>query len=73
MPIILLTGHGELWRVKEAARFGVHEFLLKPISTKALLDRIVAVLEKPRAMLNFDGCYVPEPRRLVVLDIPNKR
>jgi CheY-like chemotaxis protein len=68
VPIILLTGHGEQWRVKEAARFGVHEFLLKPVSTKALLDRIVAVLERPRPMMRFDGCYVPVPRRLVVLD-----
>lgn len=68
VPIILLTGHGDHWRVKEAARFGVHEFLLKPVSTKALLDRIVAVLEQPRPMMRIDGCYVPVPRRLVVLD-----
>ena len=44
VPIIMLTGHGERWRVVEAARIGVNEYLLKPVSTKALLDRIVAIL-----------------------------
>lgn len=68
VPIILLTGHSDHWRVKEAARCGVHEYLLKPVSTKSLLDRITAVLVKPRQMMQFDGCYVPAPRKLVVLD-----
>ena len=67
VPIILLTGHAERWRVIEAARFGVHEYLLKPVSTKALLDRIVAVLVRPRRMVQLDKYYGPEPRRLVVL------
>jgi two-component system chemotaxis response regulator CheY len=71
VPIILLTGHGDRWRVQEAARFGVHEFLLKPVSTKALLDRIIAALA-PRQMMRFDGCYVPVPRKLVVLDADEK-
>ena len=44
VPIIMLTGHGDRWRVIEAARIGAHEYLLKPVSTKALLDRIVAIL-----------------------------
>ena len=26
------------------------------------------MLEQPRPMMRFDGCYVPVPRRLVVLD-----
>ena len=49
VPIIMLTGHGERWRVVEAARLGVNEFLSKPVSAKALLDRMVAILTKPRA------------------------
>lgn len=67
VPIILLTGHGDRWRVIEAARFGVHEYLLKPVSTKALLDRIAAVLVRPRKMVQLAGYYGPEPRKLVVL------
>jgi DNA-binding response OmpR family regulator len=67
VPIILLTGHGDRWRVIEAARLGVHEYLLKPVSTKALIERIAAVLVKPRKMVQLDSYYGPMPRKLVVL------
>jgi CheY-like chemotaxis protein len=62
VPIIMLTGHGERSRVMEAVRFGVHEFLLKPVSSGALLARIVSVLSKPRPMVRRGGYYGPEPR-----------
>ena len=32
VPIIMLSGHGDRWRVVEAARIGAHEYLLKPVS-----------------------------------------
>ena len=68
VPIILLTGHADRWRVVEAARYGVHEYLLKPVSTKALLDRIAAVLLNPRKMVQREGYYGPSPRNIVLLD-----
>jgi len=40
MPIIILTGHCERWRVVEAVRLGVNEYLTKPVSAKALYDRL---------------------------------
>ena len=61
VPIIMLTAHNEFWRVKEALRYGVHEFLTKPVSTKNLRDRIVAVLQ-PRPMITVQDQYVPAPR-----------
>jgi two-component system, chemotaxis family, chemotaxis protein CheY len=64
VPIIMLTGHGERSRVLEAVRLGVHEFLLKPVSSKALLSRIVSVLSKPRPMVRRGDYYGPEPRKL---------
>ncbi len=48
VPIIMLTGHSEKSRVMEAVHLGVHEFLLKPVSSTALLTRIVGVLSMPR-------------------------
>ena len=36
----MLSGHGDRWRVVEAANLGAHEYLLKPVSTKALHERI---------------------------------
>ncbi len=64
VPIIMLTGHGERWRIVEAARLGVNEFLRKPVSGKALLDRIAAILLSPRPMVRLGDYNGPEPRKL---------
>ena len=68
VPIIMLSGHGDRWRVVEAARIGAHEYLLKPVSIQALQDRIIAIISQPRPTVQLDGYYGPLPRRLVVLD-----
>jgi two-component system, chemotaxis family, chemotaxis protein CheY len=64
VPIIMLTGHGERSRVLEAVRLGVHEFLLKPVSSQALLTRMAAVFGNPRPMVTRGSYYGPVPRRL---------
>ncbi|HEY4405537.1 MAG TPA: response regulator [Xanthobacteraceae bacterium] len=64
VPIIMLTGHGEHSCVVEAIRLGVHEFLVKPVSAKALYERLASVLLHPRSMLRRGGYYGPAPRRL---------
>jgi CheY-like chemotaxis protein len=50
VPIIMLAGHGERSRVVEAVS-PVNEFLLKPVSTKALLARFVSLIVQPRRMV----------------------
>ncbi len=64
VPIIMLSGHGDRWRVVEAARVGAHEYLLKPVSTKALRERIVTILTVPRPFIRLDGYYGPAPRKM---------
>jgi two-component system, chemotaxis family, chemotaxis protein CheY len=64
VPIIMLTGHVERWRVIEATRLGVHEFLKKPVSGKSLLDRMMSILTNPRPMVRLGDYYGPEPRKL---------
>jgi CheY-like chemotaxis protein len=64
VPIIMLTGHGQRWRIVEAARLGVNEFLRKPVSGKALLERIASILLSPRSMVRLGEYYGPEPRKL---------
>jgi len=64
VPIIMLTGHVERWRIVEATRLGVHEFLKKPVSGKSLLDRMLSILTNPRPMVRLGDYYGPEPRRL---------
>ena len=64
VPIIMLTGHGERRRVIEAVQIGVNEFLLKPVSSKALQDRLVSVLAKPRPLVKSGDYYGPAPRKM---------
>jgi DNA-binding response OmpR family regulator len=65
IPIIMLTGHGERAKVIEAVEIGVNEFLLKPVSTKSLRDRLAAVLLNPRPNIRSGQYYGPAPRKLV--------
>ncbi len=66
VPIIMLTGHTEMNRVAEARDAGIHEFLAKPISAKALFSRIRAVVERPRPFIRTGGMlgyFGPDRRR----------
>ena len=63
VPIIMLTGHVERWRVIEASRLGVNEFLKKPVSAKALYDRLVSITLQPRPTVQLGDYYGPEPRK----------
>jgi len=64
MPIIILTGHSERWRVVEAVRLGVNEYLTKPVSAKALYDRLLSITLRPRPVVQLGDYYGPEPRKL---------
>jgi CheY-like chemotaxis protein len=65
VPIIMLTGHCERWRVIEAVKLGVNEFLTKPVSAKSLYDRLVSITLQPRPIVQMGDYYGPEPRKLV--------
>src|SRR5215216_5627517 len=62
VPIIVLTCHGERWRVIEAQRRGANEFLVKPASAQAILDRIVSIFMNPRPIVQLPNYYGPRPR-----------
>lgn len=64
LPIIMLTHRARRSSVIQALRAGVHEFLIKPTSPKALRDRLAAIAIKPRPMVRIGKHYVPEPRRV---------
>jgi two-component system chemotaxis response regulator CheY len=63
VPIIMLTGHSERSCVLEAMQLGVNEYLIKPVSSTALLARIVSIFVKPRRMMKQGDYYGPEPRQ----------
>src|SRR5712691_2337395 len=69
LPVIMLTGCALRSQVNEALRLGVHEFLVKPTSPRALRDRLVSILLQPRPMAKIGKYYVPEPRRPIEGDL----
>ena len=64
VPIIMLSSFGERWRVLEAARLGVNEYLIKPVSAKVIYDRLVSITLQPRPTVRLGDYYGPEPRKL---------
>src|SRR6185437_1962179 len=62
IPIIMLTDRAHRSSVHEALRLGAHEYLIKPVSPKALRDRLMSIVSKPREMMQLGENYVPEPR-----------
>jgi two-component system, chemotaxis family, chemotaxis protein CheY len=66
IPIVMLTGYAERWRIVDAVKLGVNEFLMKPVSGTALLDRIVSILARPRPIVQVGDYYGPKPRKLYV-------
>jgi DNA-binding response OmpR family regulator len=63
VPIIMLSGHGERWRVVEAVKLGVNEYLVKPVSAKSIYDRLVSIITQPRPLVQLGDYYGPEPRK----------
>ena len=52
MPIIFITGHGNVPMTVQAMKAGAVEFLTKPFNDEALLEAIRGALERSRASLN---------------------
>ena len=63
LPIIMVTGHTQEWRVLQARDAGVTEFLAKPITAGGLYQRILAVVEKPRPFVHTTDFFGPCRRR----------
>jgi DNA-binding response OmpR family regulator len=59
----MLTGHSEKKRVVAARDAGVTEFLAKPISAKALYQRILNVVANPRPFIKTKNYFGPDRRR----------
>jgi FixJ family two-component response regulator len=49
LPIIFITGHGDIRMSVRAMKAGAHEFLAKPFHDQDLLDAVQSALERDRA------------------------
>jgi CheY-like chemotaxis protein len=63
VPIIMLTGHTHIDHVRQARDAGVNEFLAKPVSVKAILTRLISVIESPRPYVRTKAYFGPCRRR----------
>jgi CheY-like chemotaxis protein len=63
LPIIMLTGYADKSRVFEARDAGITELIVKPVTVRALLERINAVIYRPRHFVRTSRYYGPCRRR----------
>ncbi len=63
VAVVMLTGHSEKKRVVAARDAGVTEFLAKPISAKALYQRIINIVVNPRPFVRTRSYFGPDRRR----------
>jgi len=63
VPVIMLSCHTQMERVRQARDAGVNEFIAKPVSVKTMMQRLVAVIESPRPYVRTRGYFGPCRRR----------
>lgn len=86
MPIIFITGHGDIQMTVQAMKAGAVEFLTKPFGDDVLLNAIRNAIERSRVLLDRDAetrelksRYIRltsrerEVMALVVAGLPNKQ
>jgi len=85
MPIIFITGHGDVPKTVQAMKAGAVEFLTKPLSNEVLLKAVRSALQRSKALLDREeqiqalknrySVLTPREREvmyLVVRGLPNK-
>lgn len=63
LPIIMLTGRGEINDVEAARDVGITEFVVKPFSAQTLFKRIEQMVDHPRGFVIAKSYTGPERRR----------
>jgi CheY-like chemotaxis protein len=62
VPLLMLTAHTEASRVAAARDAGVTGFVRKPISARALFDRVSIALTDTRMFIRTDSFFGPDRR-----------
>jgi two-component system, response regulator YesN len=55
IEIIILSGHGEFEYAQDALKFGVFEYLLKPVTREKLTETVRKILEKINVEINYSA------------------
>jgi len=67
LPIIFITGHGDIPMAVRAVNAGALDFLEKPLDDEALLDRIATAMESDRERRERDAVRSDTEQRLAQL------
>lgn len=70
LPIIMMTGFADRPRVEEARDSGVTELIVKPVTARAIIDRLNAVVYRPRPFVRTADYFGPRRRGIddIVID-----
>ncbi len=63
LPIIMITARSSAEELKQAIDSGVHEVITKPFSPRILTDKLLAVIDAPRAFIYTESYAGPDRRR----------
>lgn len=64
MPVIFITGHGDIPMAVQAVNAGALDFLEKPFDNDALLARVATAMERDRARRKHDANHAEVEQRL---------
>jgi CheY-like chemotaxis protein len=73
LPMILVSGHSETWRVNAARDAGVNEYVVKPYTCKTLYSKIRAIIESRRPFIDVPNGFFGPDRRRRYAPVGNKR
>jgi two-component system chemotaxis response regulator CheY len=62
-PVIMTTAYAERRRVLQAVEAGVSEYLVKPVTARALYDRILSVVADTKPFVRVGSYFGPDRRR----------
>lgn len=63
LPIVMVTAYSERRRVLDAINAGVDEFLVKPVRSVDVANRVNAVIERRRPFVKSSTYFGPDRRR----------
>lgn len=63
VPVIMMTAANRRRDVLTARDSGINEYVIKPVSAKAIISRVEAVIERPRRFVKVGGYFGPDRRR----------
>lgn len=62
-PVIMITGHSTMRRIREARDAGVNEFIVKPLTARAVIERLHMIVDHARPYIRTDDYFGPDRRR----------